>query len=196
MSPGPSLATVIETPWSVPAIMELPPGFPMLSASQGAALLSVTGLVILIQEAPIIFRVLTWVGAIYLLWLGWQGVTAKRADSPEWKSNFNTADFLCSRGRVSHLSVESKNFSLFHRIFSQLSSGHQSLEFLHHGRHPNADRWSLVQPDCHFCFSKFLLNQLHRGLGGPRYGSSWFWLLFVFFQWSSDLNHCWIYSYP
>jgi threonine/homoserine/homoserine lactone efflux protein len=34
---------------------------------------------ILIREAPLVFQVLTWLGAAYLIWLGWQGLTAKKS---------------------------------------------------------------------------------------------------------------------
>ena len=70
MSPGPSLATVIRNTVVGSRYHGIATGVSHAFGIGVYALLSVTGLVLLIQEAPIIFRVLTWVGAVYLLWLG------------------------------------------------------------------------------------------------------------------------------
>ena len=78
MSPGPSLATVIRNTVIGSRYHGIATGVSHAFGIGVYALLSVTGLVLLIQEAPIIFRILTWAGAVYLLWLGWQGGTAKK----------------------------------------------------------------------------------------------------------------------
>lgn len=41
------------------------------------ALLSVMGLVLLLQQSPLLFRGISYAGAAYLLWLGYQGLMAK-----------------------------------------------------------------------------------------------------------------------
>ena len=173
MSPGPSLATVIRNTVFGSRYHGIATGVSHAFGIGVYALLSVTGLVILIREAPIIFRVLTWVGAIYLLWLGWQGVTAKKGLIAQNESQISTLQISsAARDGLAILFAESKNFSLFRRPLQPVCrSGHQSLEFLHHGRHPNADRRSLVQPDYHFCFSKIPSQPTSqiRGLGGPCY---------------------------
>ena len=84
------------------------------------ALLSVTGLVILIQEAPIIFRVLTWVGAIYLLWLGWQGVTAKKGLIAQNESQISTLQISsAARDGLAISLLNPKISAFFVALFSQ-----------------------------------------------------------------------------
>ena len=84
------------------------------------ALLSVTGLAILIQEAPIIFRVLTWAGAIYLLWLGWQGVTAKKGLIAQNESPISTLPISsAARDGLAISLLNPKISAFFVALFSQ-----------------------------------------------------------------------------
>ena len=80
MSPGPSLATVIRNTVIGSRYHGIATGVSHALGIGLYAFLSVTGLMILIREAPLVFQVLTWLGAAYLIWLGWQGVTAKKKD--------------------------------------------------------------------------------------------------------------------
>ena len=79
MSPGPSLATVIRNTVTGSRYHGIATGVSHALGIGFYAFLSVTGLMILIREAPLVFQVLTWFGAAYLIWLGWQGLTAKKS---------------------------------------------------------------------------------------------------------------------
>ena len=79
MSPGPSLATVIRNTVIGSRYHGIATGVSHALGIGFYAFLSVTGLMILIREAPLVFQVLTWFGAAYLIWLGWQGLTAKKS---------------------------------------------------------------------------------------------------------------------
>ena len=79
MSPGPSLATVIRNTVIGSRYHGIATGVSHALGIGFYAFLSVTGLMILIREAPLVFQVLTWLGATYLVWLGWQGLTAKKS---------------------------------------------------------------------------------------------------------------------
>ena len=79
MSPGPSLATVIRNTVIGSRYHGIATGVSHALGIGFYAFLSVTGLMILIREAPLVFQVLTWLGAAYLIWLGWQGLTAKKS---------------------------------------------------------------------------------------------------------------------
>ena len=76
MSPGPSLATVIRNTMRGSRYHGIVTGVSHALGIGIYALISVTGLVLLISEVPLVFQVLTWFGAAYLVWLGWQGVRA------------------------------------------------------------------------------------------------------------------------
>ena len=78
MSPGPSLATVIRNTMRGSRYHGIVTGVSHALGIGIYALLSVTGLVFLISEVPLLFQVLTWFGAAYLVWLGWQGVTVNK----------------------------------------------------------------------------------------------------------------------
>ena len=79
MSPGPSLATVIRNTVIGSRYHGIATGVSHALGIGFYAFLSVTGLMILIREAPLVFQVLTWLGTAYLIWLGWQGLTAKKS---------------------------------------------------------------------------------------------------------------------
>ena len=72
------------------------------------------------QEAPIIFRVLTWVGAIYLLWLGWQGVTAKKGLIAQNESQISTLPISsAARDGLAISLLNPKISAFFVALFSQ-----------------------------------------------------------------------------
>ena len=79
MSPGPSLATVIRNTVIGSRYHGIATGVSHALGIGFYAFLSVTGLMILIREAPLVFQVLTWLGAAYLIWLGWQGLNVKKS---------------------------------------------------------------------------------------------------------------------
>ena len=79
MSPGPSLATVIRNTVIGSRYHGIATGVSHALGIGFYAFLSVTGLMILIREAPLVFQGLTWLGAAYLIWLGCHGLTAKKS---------------------------------------------------------------------------------------------------------------------
>ena len=120
MSPGPSLAMVIRNTVVGSRYHGIATGVSHAFGIGVYALLSVTGLVILIQEAPIIFRVLTWVGAIYLLWLGWQGVTAKKGLIAQNESQISTLQISsAARDGLAISLLNPKISTFFVALFSQ-----------------------------------------------------------------------------
>ena len=120
MSPGPSLATVIRNTVGGSRYHGIATGVSHAFGIGVYALLSVTGLVILIQEAPIVFRVLTWVGAIYLIWLGWQGLTAKKGLIAQNESQISTLQISsAARDGLAISLLNPKISAFFVALFSQ-----------------------------------------------------------------------------
>ncbi|MBD3655105.1 MULTISPECIES: LysE family translocator [Marinobacter] len=81
MSPGPSLALVLKQTLTGGR------GNGMITAvTHGLgvglyALLSIIGLAAVITASPLAFSVLQWGGALYLAWLGFRGLTARRSET-------------------------------------------------------------------------------------------------------------------
>lgn len=77
MSPGPSLAVVLRHT----LVGGRRPGMAAAFAhSLGIglyALLSISGVALLLTRSPTLFTAFQWIGAAYLAWLGWQGLRAQ-----------------------------------------------------------------------------------------------------------------------
>ena len=77
MSPGPSFLMVIRNTILGSIFHGIATGVSHAIGIGAYALFSITGLVILIEEAPLVFHALSWAGVVYLAWMGWKGITAR-----------------------------------------------------------------------------------------------------------------------
>lgn len=88
MSPGPSLAVVLQQTFRGGRRMGL-----VAATTHGLgiglyALLCISGIAVMITTSPVLFTALQWLGAAYLLWIGVKGLRARAgtkvalADSP------------------------------------------------------------------------------------------------------------------
>ncbi|SDZ74752.1 Threonine/homoserine/homoserine lactone efflux protein [Thiothrix caldifontis] len=74
--PGASLAVVLRNTLNHSRLHGAITGIAHAIGLGCYALLSVLGLVLVLQQSPLLFKTLSYFGAIYLLWLGYQGITA------------------------------------------------------------------------------------------------------------------------
>ncbi|MBU0656269.1 MAG: LysE family translocator [Gammaproteobacteria bacterium] len=77
MFPGASLAVVLRQTLNNSRLHGVVTGIAHSLGIGLYALLSVLGLALLLQQSPLLFRAISYAGAAYLLWLGYQGLMAK-----------------------------------------------------------------------------------------------------------------------
>lgn len=77
MFPGASLAVVLRNTLNHSRLHGVVTGIAHALGIGLYALLSVLGLVLLLQQSPLLVKTISYTGAIYLLWLGYQGLSAK-----------------------------------------------------------------------------------------------------------------------
>jgi threonine/homoserine/homoserine lactone efflux protein len=80
MFPGASLAVVLRQTLNNSRLHGVVTGIAHALGIGLYALLSVLGLVLLLQQSPLLFKSISYAGAAYLLWLGYQGLTAQPAN--------------------------------------------------------------------------------------------------------------------
>lgn len=83
MSPGPSLAVVLRHTLGGGRLPGVITGVSHAFGVGFYALLTVWGLGELIERSPLLFRALTWCGALYLAWLGFKALRAGKAGALE-----------------------------------------------------------------------------------------------------------------
>lgn len=77
MFPGASLAVVLRQTLNNSRLHGVVTGIAHALGIGLYALLSVLGLVLLLQQSPLLFKGISYAGAAYLLWLGYQGLRAQ-----------------------------------------------------------------------------------------------------------------------
>ncbi|MBJ6610694.1 MAG: LysE family translocator [Candidatus Thiothrix moscowensis] len=77
MFPGASLALVLRNTLNYSRLHGMVTGISHALGIGLYALLSVLGLVLLLQQSPLLVEAISYAGAVYLLWLGYQGLIAK-----------------------------------------------------------------------------------------------------------------------
>ena len=77
MFPGASLAVVLRNTLNHSRLHGMVTGVSHALGIGLYALLSVLGLVLLLQQSPLLVKAISYAGAVYLLWLGYQGLMAK-----------------------------------------------------------------------------------------------------------------------
>ncbi|HRJ53991.1 MAG TPA: LysE family translocator [Candidatus Thiothrix moscowensis] len=77
MFPGASLAVVLRNTLNHSRLHGMVTGISHALGIGLYALLSVLGLVLLLQQSPLLVKAISYAGAVYLLWLGYQGLIAK-----------------------------------------------------------------------------------------------------------------------
>ena len=127
MSPGPSLAVVakhtlangrragIITAWSHACGLAL------------YALLSLTGLALMLQQSPRLFTAITYGGAAYLAWLGLKALTARQGVAAALKAGNRTSWATCAREGALISLLNPKIALFFLALFSQFIHLAQSL---------------------------------------------------------------------
>lgn len=75
--PGASLAVVLRQTLDHSRLHGAVTGIAHAAGVGLYSVFSVLGLVVLLQQSPLAFQLISYAGAVYLLWLGYQGLTAK-----------------------------------------------------------------------------------------------------------------------
>lgn len=81
-SPGPSLAVVLRNTTNGSRLHGIVTALGHCCGFGLYALAATTGLAVLIVESPVLFRTLTWIGAAYLVWLGYKAFRASALSVP------------------------------------------------------------------------------------------------------------------
>ncbi len=120
MSPGPSLAMVMRNTVIGTRLHGIATAVSHALGIGCYALFSVTGLVFLLNKAPIFYQGLTWAGAAYIAWLGWQGLTAKAGMAVQLEGRGNPIGYrkAVQDGFMISL-LNPKIFAFFVALFSQ-----------------------------------------------------------------------------
>ena len=82
MSPGPSLAVVLQQTLRGGRKTGLMAAFTHGLGIGLYALLCISGIAVMITASPFLFIALQWLGAAYLLWLGIKGLRARAGQNP------------------------------------------------------------------------------------------------------------------
>jgi threonine/homoserine/homoserine lactone efflux protein len=125
MSPGPSLAVVLRQTLSGGRANGCVAAITHGLGIGIYALLSISGLALLITASPTIFNAFQWAGAAYLAWLGWRGLTAKTDEDGEPPSVPTTAS--AARDGFSIVFFNPKIAVFFIALFSQVIGPETSL---------------------------------------------------------------------
>lgn len=91
MFPGASLAVVLRQTLNNSRLHGVVTGIAHSLGVGLYALLSVLGLVLLLQQSPLLVKGISYAGAAYLLWLGYQGLTAKPGNGHQAQLQTQTA---------------------------------------------------------------------------------------------------------
>ncbi len=91
MFPGASLAVVLRQTLNNSRLHGVVTGIAHSLGVGLYALLSVLGLVLLLQQSPLLVKGISYAGAAYLLWLGYQGLTAKPSNGQQAELQTQTA---------------------------------------------------------------------------------------------------------
>ena len=80
LSPGPSLAVVLKQSMNNDAKHGMVAGIAHAMGVGLWAILTIFGLGVLVSESPLTFSILTYAGAAYLAWMGYQALRAGKSD--------------------------------------------------------------------------------------------------------------------
>lgn len=94
MFPGASLAVVLRQTLNNSRLHGVVTGIAHSLGIGLYALLSVLGLALLLQQSPLLFRAISYAGAAYLLWLGYQGLMAKPGSGHQALTQANATSLL------------------------------------------------------------------------------------------------------
>ena len=125
ISPGPSLAVVLQQTLKGGRSTGL---IAALSHGLGIglyALLSISGIAVVIKTSPMLFSALQWLGAAYLLWIGFKGLSAKARSKTNLEETSSTRS--AARDGFFVVFVNPKIAVFFIALFSQVIGGNTSL---------------------------------------------------------------------
>ena len=127
MSPGPSLAVVAKHTLASGRRAGVITAWSHASGIALYALLSLTGLALMLQQSPRLFTVITYGGAAYLAWLGLKSLTARQGVAEALKAGNRTAWPTCAREGALISLLNPKIALFFLALFSQFIHMAQSL---------------------------------------------------------------------
>lgn len=92
--PGASLAVVLKQTINNSRLHGVVTGVTHALGVGIYALFSVMGLMLLLQKSPLVFNLMTYAGAAYLLWLGYKGLMAKPANHEQTTQPIKTSSLI------------------------------------------------------------------------------------------------------
>ena len=118
MSPGPSLAVVLQQTLHGGRIAGLVTAIAHGLGIGLYALLSISGIAVMITASPLFFTVLQWIGAAYLIWLGIKALSARSDDNISQKPTPTTGS--AARNGFLVVFLNPKIAVFFIALFSQI----------------------------------------------------------------------------
>lgn len=131
MFPGASLAVVLRQTLNNSALHGAVTSVSHALGVGVYALLSVLGLGLLLQQSPLLTKMISYAGAVYLLWIGMQGVLAKPTGSaahPELQTKQTASLFDAARDGFMIALLNPKIGLYFLALFSQFIHGGMGLD--------------------------------------------------------------------
>lgn len=127
MSPGPSLAMVIRHTLGGGPLKGIVCAWAHSLGIGFYALITLLGLAVLLQQAPMVFNAIALAGAAYLAWLGWQALNAKDGVQDKLTSGKQASWLDAARDGLAISLFNPKILLFFLALFSQFVKAADSL---------------------------------------------------------------------
>lgn len=128
VSPGPSLAAVMKSTLQGSRFHGIITAVTHALGIGLYAFLVAAGLAVIITETPWLFKTITYVGAVYLAWLGYQSITAKTSLTTEQEGK--TSSLTLQQSAIDGFLIAFLNPKIavfFLALFSQFVTGESTL---------------------------------------------------------------------
>ncbi|MGL6261986.1 LysE family translocator [Vibrio sp. WXL210] len=119
MSPGPSLAMVAKHSLAGGRINGLATAWAHAIGIGFYAMITITGLGVLLEQAPVVFKIITLLGAGYLAYLGWNALRSKGGVVEKLDKGQPTSTWQAAREGLMIALLSPKIMVFFTALFSQ-----------------------------------------------------------------------------
>lgn len=119
MSPGPSLAMVAKHSLAGGRINGLATAWAHAIGIGFYAMITITGLGVLLEQAPVVFKIITLLGAGYLAYLGWNALRSKGGVVEKLEKGQPTSAWQAAREGLMIALLSPKIMVFFTALFSQ-----------------------------------------------------------------------------
>ncbi|MGL6312262.1 LysE family translocator [Vibrio sp. WXL103] len=119
MSPGPSLAMVAKHSLAGGRINGLATAWAHAIGIGFYAMITITGLGVLLEQAPVVFKIITLLGAGYLAYLGWNALHSKGGVVEKLEKGQPTSTWQAAREGLMIALLSPKIMVFFTALFSQ-----------------------------------------------------------------------------